>query len=295
MFLATCWFLSSCSEEKDPISKTMYYPVLKMKSDTIVAVVKGASIPAADITALEGEKATEIFISPKDNEIRNDTIFLQYQGYNAKNEYGYYSREPLRRIVCVLESTPQQGIDLSGRYAFNDPSFKWIFTNISKTMANGVFVSSNSDAGQALKSGYIYSVDGINVAIPKQTALPLGGKGTVANDKITLQLIRIDAAGNISTRDIVWTKYVEATELKADKDSLRLKKKEKVRVTITVLPENATIQEMEWKSSDMDVARPNKVSTMVYDITGRNNGKAEIVISSIYWKAKKVIYVEVTD
>jgi hypothetical protein len=207
LFLIICGsvgFLSCNKEEinntetKVGISDVTVYPTFTMKGEEFMSMVKGGTFTDPGVTATEGTTPLQVTTT---GTVNTNTVGVYEIVYSATNKDGFSGS--VTRTVAVLPSAENAGVDISGKYS-NVGTFA--YTATIQKLAPGFYVSDNIWGGgsAAVIASYLFTVDGTNIIIPKNSISPYGdvqGTGTLDNaGNLTLKVDLIDVGVTGSTR-----------------------------------------------------------------------------------------------
>lgn len=197
--------IASCSKDsiinthdRVGISKVTYYANITLTGTPVISVIKGSTFTDPGVKAEAGGAEVPVTTT---GTVNTDEVGLYTLNYSASNADGYSSSAT--RIVVVIPSAEQPGVDLSGTYIAVPVGTTPGPAQISK-VAEGVYYSTDIWTGGAVIPGYFICLDGSNIIIPLQNTaygrMQTNTDGTYVNGLITWTVTLLDQGPFTATK-----------------------------------------------------------------------------------------------
>ncbi|WP_162923755.1 DUF5011 domain-containing protein [Arachidicoccus soli] len=201
IFLIAIGLFSSCTKsiintaDQVGISKVTYYATITLKGNQYESIVKGNPYSDEGATATAGGNSLNVIVS---GTVNTNAVGLYTISYSAKNKDGFSATS--NRVVAVLPSAEQSGIDISGSYYYVSTGAN--NSTITK-LAPGFYSTSNCWSSATTIGCLFICIDGTNIIMPNQST-PFGqlfGTGTLSGTGALTYIVSIPSQGiNNSSR-----------------------------------------------------------------------------------------------
>ncbi len=174
--MITCFMvvLSSCQKDDESISKETKFPVFTMSGPGYVSLVKGETYTEPGVTAKEGDTELNVTVA---GQVDVQTEGIYTLEYKAQNKDGYSNT--VKRVVAVLPSPEEDGVDISGTYNYATGGGSAQITKL----AAGFYLASNVYSPASVMPAYLITVDGRSIVLPPSSLSvygPLKGTATLS-------------------------------------------------------------------------------------------------------------------
>ena len=197
--------IASCNKDKIintadrvGISKVTYYANITLTGNPVLSIIKGGTFTDPGVKAEAGGKDVPVTTT---GTVNTNEVGLYTLNYSATNADGYSSSAS--RVVVVIPSAEQPGVDLSGTYVAVPVGSTPGPAQITK-VAQGVYYSTDIWTGGAVIPGYFICLDGSSINVPLQTTgygrMQTEADGTYVNGLITWTITLLDQGPYTATK-----------------------------------------------------------------------------------------------
>ena len=205
LLIAFVAVIASCNKDKiinTPdrvgISKVTYYANITLTGNPVLSIIKGGTFTDPGVKAEAGGKDVPVTTT---GTVNTNEVGLYTLNYSATNADGYSSSAS--RVVVVIPSAEQPGVDLSGTYVAVPVGSTPGPAQITK-VAQGVYYSTDIWTGGAVIPGYFICLDGSSINVPLQTTgygrMQTEADGTYVNGLITWTITLLDQGPYTATK-----------------------------------------------------------------------------------------------
>ena len=205
LLIAFVAVFASCNKDKiinTPdrvgISKVTYYANITLTGNPVLSIIKGATFTDPGVKAEAGGKDVPVTTT---GTVNTNEVGLYTLNYSATNADGYSSSAS--RVVVVIPSAEQPGVDISGTYVAVPVGSTPGPAQITK-VAEGVYYSTDIWTGGAVIPGYFICLDGSSINVPLQNTgygrMQTETDGTYVNGLITWTVTLVDQGPFTATK-----------------------------------------------------------------------------------------------